>query len=187
MPRAAFGLTPPQLEHVQATWATGGLVDCALRTPIGHGECSRNCDRGSNRNPAPRGALGRVTLADELKDLSCGTAWPRLRVRRPRPHAAPRRRRCDGWSTRPSPSKGRSRGPSAGPPTNVRPTNFRYSSKCSTSRSARSPSPKPSTPFAGGWKCRSIFDRNAMALHGADPTTAPAEVPAKYGCRTARC
>ncbi len=178
-PRAAFGLTPSQLEQVHRD----------LQQPVAFSTAGKPANEVARQltlrlqippavDPGAAAALARVTIEDELQGLSSGTAL--AAVLRPAGLVlAPRRERGGELEYH----IGR---PSAGQ--EVWPVGWKPEKRASDQVPALfelvnveitdTPVSDAAGAIAGRLKVPFVFDRNAMALHGANPAAA-AEVPAK--------
>lgn len=179
-PRAAFGLTPSQLQEVHddlkrsVGFSTKGMAAGTAIARIG-GTLGMplELDAGSN------GALARVEVADELKGLSCGTSL--AAIARPAGLVLAPRRASGG------PLVYRIGKPQAGSeawpvgwmpkqrPAEVLPLMFELLNveikEIPVSEAVEAVEGRLEVPF--------LFDRNAMALYGADPTSIQADVPSR--------
>lgn len=177
--RSAFGLLPRQLQQIHdelkrplgfstkgmSAAAAVGQISKGLRTPV-------VLEAGASR------ALSAVTLEDELKELSRGTALaaiarPAGLVLRPARTGAGLEYRIE------RPQEGEEVWPIGWPPekrhSETLPTLFEMLNveikQISVSEALAAIEGRLEVPF--------VFDRNAMALYRVDPATAPADVPAK--------
>ncbi len=179
-PRAAFGMTPSQIEHIHAD----------LRRPVSVSTVGMTADqavsaiakslRGPVRlAPGAGGELARVTLEDELRGITSGTAL--AAIARPAGLVFAPARQANGkieYRIGP-PVKGEQTWSIGFTPqqraVQVLPAMFDVLnveiSEIPVSEALQAIQERLKVPF--------IYDRNAMALHGADPTAAPAEVPGK--------
>ncbi len=179
-PRAAFGLTPSQLEQVYDD----------LRQPLGFSTLGMHADQAVTKiarklraaikpQPGTAGELARVTLADEFKDLTCGTAL--AAIARPAGLVLVPRRAPGGPIEYQlvKPAKGQEAWPVGWPPKNRSADELPVMFEMLNVEISEIPVSEALDAIRGRLAVPLVFDRNAMALHGADPTTAPADVPAK--------
>jgi hypothetical protein len=177
--RMAFGLTPSQVEQV--------LAD--LRQPVGFStlnmpateaiqKISRRLRLPLQIDPGSSTALARVKVADELKDLTCGTALAAI-VRPAGLVLQPRREGATTGYRITKPVKGQDMWPVGWPLKKRAADELPVLFEMLNVEIADIPVSEAIDAIQGRLGAPLVYDRTAMAMHGADPTTAPAAVPAK--------
>jgi hypothetical protein len=175
----AFGLTPSQIEQVLADLKQPvGFSTLGLTASDAVAKISRRLRLPLKIEAGAGGELTRLKVADELKDLTCGTALAAI-VRPAGLVLIPRREGMTTGYRITRPAKGQDMW-SVGWPLKKRaadelPVLFEMLNV----EIADIPVSEALEAIQGRLGAPLIFDRAAIALHGADPTTAPAEVPAK--------
>jgi hypothetical protein len=177
--RMAFGLTPSQIEQVMSD----------LKQPVGFSTLNLPADQAVAKiarllrlplkiDVGVGGQLAGVKVADELKDLTCGTALAAI-VRPAGLVLQPRREGASTGYRITKPVKGQDMWPVGWPLKKRAAEELPVLFEMLNVEIADIPVSEALEAIQGRLGAPLVFDRAAMALHGADPTTAPAEVPAK--------
>ncbi len=179
-PCAAFGMTPSQLQQVHGDLRQPiDFSTLRLRGDLAVDKIARKLHAPLRVQPSATGALRGVQLADEFKNLSCGTtlaaiARPAGLVLTPR--------RAEGGSIEyhlAEPVKGQEAWPVGFKPAKRAADELPILFEMLNVEISEIPVIEAVQAIEGRLEVPLIYDRNAMALHGADPATAPADVPAK--------
>lgn len=179
-PQAAFGLTPSELERVSADLmqlvgtSTQGrkAVDVA-------GAIARRLQIPFTLEPGAKQALAGIKVAEELKDLSCGTAL--AAVLRPAGLVLmperPRGGELSYYVGRPR--AGREAWPVGWKPEGRDADRLPALFDLLNVEIKETPVAEAAVAISGRLEVPFLYDYNAMAQHGVDPTTTQADVPAK--------